>query len=72
MFYLTISLWMCNGRPDHTDVVFVAKFQEFPAGKLGVVVGDDGVRHYKLVDDVHKGLNLPFPEVRDWACLDPL
>jgi hypothetical protein len=33
---------MCDGRPVHTDVVFVAKFQELPAGKLGPVVGDDG------------------------------
>jgi hypothetical protein len=40
---------------------------------LGAVVGDDGVRHSKPVDDVPKeGHSLLCPEVRDWACLDPL
>jgi hypothetical protein len=43
---------MCNGCSVHTDVVVVAKLQELSAGKLGAIVGDDGVRHSKLVDDV--------------------
>jgi hypothetical protein len=43
---------MCNGRPVHTDVVVVAKLQELSAGKLGAIVGDDGVWHSKPVDDV--------------------
>jgi hypothetical protein len=70
-FHLTISLWMCDGRPVHAYVVFVTKFQEFFAGKLGAVVGDDGVRHSKPVDDVRKeGHGLLRPEVHDWVCLD--
>jgi hypothetical protein len=64
---------MCDGCPVHADVVFVAKLQEFPTGKLGVVVGDDGIRHYEPVDDVgEEGHGLLSPEVCDWACLDPL
>jgi hypothetical protein len=64
---------MCDGRPIHTDVVVIAKFQEFSAGKLGAIVGDDEVRHSKPVDDVRKeGHGLFCPELRDWACLDPL
>jgi hypothetical protein len=55
------------------DVVFVAKFQEFSARKLGAVVGDDGVRHSEPMDDVsEEGHGLLRPEVRDWACLDSL
>jgi hypothetical protein len=61
---------MCDGYPIHTDVVFVAKFQEFSAGKLGVVVDDDGVRHSEPVDDVGEEGHGPLcPEVRDWTCL---
>jgi hypothetical protein len=33
-------------------VEFVAELQEFPARELGPVVGDDGVWHSKMVDDV--------------------
>jgi hypothetical protein len=43
---------MCDHCPVHTDVVFVEKLQEFSVGKLGAVVGDDGIRHSELVDDV--------------------
>jgi hypothetical protein len=54
-------------------MVVVTKFQEFSASKLGAIVGDDGVRHSKPVDDIRKeGHGLLYPEVRDWACLDPL
>jgi hypothetical protein len=64
---------MCDGRPVHTDVVVVAKFQEFSASKLGAIIGDDGVWHSKQVDDVCKeGYGLLYPELPDWACLDPL
>jgi hypothetical protein len=45
---------MCNSRPVLADVVVVAKLQEFSAGKLGPIVGDDGVWHPKPVDDVRK------------------
>jgi hypothetical protein len=48
---LTIGLRLCDGCSVHVDVVFVAKFQKFPAGKLGAIVGDDGVRHSEPVDD---------------------
>jgi hypothetical protein len=43
---------MCDGRPVHADVVFVAKIQELPVGKLGPIVGDDGIWHSEPVDDV--------------------
>jgi hypothetical protein len=73
MFHLAVGLWMCNGRPVHADVVVVAEFQEFSAGKLGAIVGDNGVRHSKPMDDVReKGHGLFGPEVCDRACLDPL
>jgi hypothetical protein len=53
-------------------LVFVAKLQEFPTGKLGSVVGDDRIRHSEPVDDVsEEGHGLLCPEVCDWACLDP-
>jgi hypothetical protein len=59
--------------PCHADVVVVTKLQEFLAGKLGAVVGNDGVRHSKPVDDVHEeGHDLLCHKIRDWACLDPL
>jgi hypothetical protein len=65
-------MWMCNGRPVHADVVVVAKLQELFVGKLGAIVGDDGVQHSKPVDDVReKGHDLFCSEICDWACLDP-
>jgi hypothetical protein len=40
---------------------------------LGAIVGNNGVRHPKLVDDVReKGHGLFGLEVCDWACFDPL
>jgi hypothetical protein len=63
---------MCYDSPIHADVVVVAKLQEFSAGKLGAIVGDDGVRHSKLVDDVcEKRHGLFCSEICDWVCLDP-
>jgi hypothetical protein len=63
---------MCYDSPIHADVLVVAKLQEFSAGKLGAIVGDDGVRHSKLVDDVcEKGHGMFCSEICDWACLDP-
>jgi hypothetical protein len=53
-------------------VVVVAKLQELSAGKLGAIVGDDGVQHSKLVDDVcEKRHGLLCYEICDWACLNP-
>jgi hypothetical protein len=54
-------------------VEFVAKFQEFPARELGPVVGDDGVRHSKTVDDVGEERHrLLSPEIGNGAHLYPL
>jgi hypothetical protein len=41
-----------HGGPVHPDVVILAEVQELYAGELGVVVGDDGVRDPKAMDDV--------------------
>jgi hypothetical protein len=63
---------MCDGRPIHANVVFVAKFQELPADKLGPIVGDDGIRYPELVDDVSKERHsLLRLEVCKWSRLDP-
>jgi hypothetical protein len=55
------------------DVVFVAELQEFSADELRAVVGDDGIRNPKAVDDIreeqHHLLGLDFG---DGASLDPL
>jgi hypothetical protein len=40
---------------------------------LGIVVGDDRVGHPKPIDDVGEECHgLLYPEVGDWAHLDPL
>jgi hypothetical protein len=63
---------MCDSRPIHTDVVLIAELWELPAGELGPIVGDDGIRHPKPVDDVNEErYDLLCPEVCDWAHLDP-
>jgi hypothetical protein len=65
-FHLTIGLWMRNCRPVHVDVVLVAELQEFPACKLGPIIGDDGVGHPEPVDDVGEERHgLLCPEIRD-------
>jgi hypothetical protein len=64
---------MHDSRPVHADVVVITKFQEFSASKFEAIIGDDGVRHSKPVDDVHeKGHNLFDTEICDRACLNPL
>jgi hypothetical protein len=71
--HLTIGLWVRHGRPIHADVKLVAELQELPADELGPVVGDDGVRHPKPVDDVGEERHrLLCPEICDRAHLDPL
>jgi hypothetical protein len=53
-------------------VEFIAKLQEFPARELGPVVGDDGVRHSKVIDNVGKKRHrLLRPEIRNGAHLHP-
>jgi hypothetical protein len=41
-----------HDSPVHPDVVILAEVQELSAGELGAVVGDDGVRDPKAMDDV--------------------
>ena len=43
---------MSHGGPVHPDVVVLAEVQELSASELGAVVGDDGVRDPKAMDDV--------------------
>jgi hypothetical protein len=40
------------GGPVHLDVVVLAEVQKLPASELGAIVGDDGVRDPKAMDDV--------------------
>jgi hypothetical protein len=54
-------------------MVVVAELQEFSTGELRAVVGDDGIRNPKAVDDIHEEqhhlLGLDFG---DEVSLDPL
>jgi hypothetical protein len=50
--YLPIRHGVSYGGPVHTDVVVLTEVQELPASELGAVVGDDGVRDPKAMDDV--------------------
>jgi hypothetical protein len=50
--YLPIRHGVSYGGPVHTDVVVLAEVQELPASELGAVVGNDGVRDPKAMDDV--------------------
>jgi hypothetical protein len=38
--------------PVHLDVVVLAEVQELSASELGAIVGDDGIRDPKAMDDV--------------------
>jgi hypothetical protein len=54
-------------------VELVAELQELPAGELGPVVSDDGVRHPEPVHNVGEERHgLLCPEIRDRAHLDSL
>jgi hypothetical protein len=62
---------MCDGRLVHADVVLLAELLELPAGKLGPIVGNDGIWYPEPVDDViEERYGLLCPEVCDWAHLD--
>jgi hypothetical protein len=50
--YLPIRHGVSYGGPVHPDMVILAEVQELSAGELGAVVGDDGVRDPKAMDDV--------------------
>jgi hypothetical protein len=43
---------MSYGGSVHTDVVVVAEVQELFSGELRAIVGDNGVRDPKAMDDV--------------------
>ena len=43
---------MSHGGPVYPDVVTLSEVQELSPGELGAVVGDDGVRDPKAMDDV--------------------
>jgi hypothetical protein len=63
---------MFDSRLVHADVMFVAELQELSVGKLGPIVGDDGIRYPEPVDDVgEERYGLLCPEVSDRAHLDP-
>jgi hypothetical protein len=49
---LPIRHGVSHGGPVHPDVVILAEVQELSAGELGAIVGDDGVRDSKAMDDV--------------------
>src|SRR5688572_1294252 len=64
---------MSHGGPVHPDVVILAKIQEFSAGELGAVVGDDGVWDPEAMDDVGEERHrLLGPDVVQGSDLDPL
>jgi hypothetical protein len=50
--YLPIRHGVSYGGPVHPNVVILAEVQELSASELGAVVGDDGVRDPKAMDDV--------------------
>ena len=52
MLYLPIRHGVSYGGPVHSDLVILAEVQELSATELGAIVGDDGVRDPKAMDDV--------------------
>ena len=55
------------------DVVVLAEVQELSTGELGAVVGDDGVRDPKAMDDVYEeSHHLLSLDVGEGSDLDPL
>ena len=43
---------VCHGSPIDTDVVFIVESKELLSDELCAVVCDNGVRDYKVMDDV--------------------
>jgi hypothetical protein len=63
---------MRYGRPEHTDVVVVAKIQKLFTSELGAIVRDDAVGNPKAVYDVsEKEHSLLRPDAGDRTGLDP-
>ena len=64
---------MSHDGSDHTDVVVIAEHQEFVAGELRPIIGDDGVQNPKPMDDIGEEQHclLGFDSI-DRTSLDPL
>jgi hypothetical protein len=72
-FHLPIRHGVSHGGPVHPDAVILAEVQELSASELGAVVGDDGVREPKAMDDVGEECHRLFgPDVVQGSDLDPL
>ena len=54
MLDLPVHPGMRDGCPIDLDVLFIVESNEFPASELCAVVGDDGVRYSKAMDDVEE------------------
>ena len=54
MFYVRVHPGVRYGGPVHADVMFIAKLEEFLASELCVIVHDDGVRDFEVMDDVEE------------------
>jgi hypothetical protein len=64
---------MSHGGPVHPDVVVLAKIQEFFAGELGTIVGDDEIWDPEAMDDVgEEHHRLLGPDAVQGPDLDPL
>jgi hypothetical protein len=50
--HLPIRHGVSHGGPVHMNVVVLTKVQELLPSELGAIVGDDGVRDPKAMDDV--------------------
>ena len=73
MLYLAVCPRMSHGRLGHMDVVVIVEHQEFVAGGLRPIVGDDGVWNPEPMDDIseeqHRLLGFDWS---DRTRLDPL
>jgi hypothetical protein len=72
-FDLAIGPWVCHGSPVDSDVLGIVEVKETLPCELRAVVGDDGVRHPKAVDDVaDEGDHLFSCDRGNRLSLDPL
>jgi hypothetical protein len=72
-FYLFVRMGVGHSGPVYTDVVFIAKFQEFVSGKLCTVVHHNRDQLLEAMDDVGDEPNgLVGGDLRDGLHLDPL
>ena len=58
---LSVGAWVDDRGPIYSDVVVVAKLKKLLASDLSAVVGDDGVRDSKPMDDAGE---LPIESMR--------